>query len=244
MVGLIIVAVGTNGAFLIDLGRPERFWRVFLRPLSSWISRGVFLITSLLFFGVLSLAPHWVGVPWGTDSGLGRAFLGIGMAAALGVMMYTGFVLSYSPAIPFWNTSLLPILVVLYALMGSNAAIFAMAYTLSGLNMMLMEQVEIGLILTSLVMLFVYLTTVSYSTVAAKKSVAMLVRGELAGLFLGGVVLVGLLVPLGVALAIYWGEVSANVASPLLAVAGLVELGGGFIFRYCLLRAGVYLAPM
>lgn len=45
--GLLVVIFGTLLLFL-DLGRPERFWRAFFRPQSSWISRGCFFITFLV----------------------------------------------------------------------------------------------------------------------------------------------------------------------------------------------------
>src|SRR3990170_5734077 len=56
--GLVVVISGT-GLLLLDLGRPERFWRAFYRPQSSWISRGCFFITLLVAFGGLHLASQF-----------------------------------------------------------------------------------------------------------------------------------------------------------------------------------------
>jgi len=41
IVGYLIVVLGKNGAHLLYLGRPERFWRAAMRPDRSWIARGI-----------------------------------------------------------------------------------------------------------------------------------------------------------------------------------------------------------
>src|SRR3990172_2392993 len=50
--GLVALMVATL-FLLLDLGRPERFWRAFMRPRTSWISRGSIAITVLVALGGL-----------------------------------------------------------------------------------------------------------------------------------------------------------------------------------------------
>lgn len=61
LLGWLIIAIGKTGTHLAYLGHPERFWRGFLRPKSSWVSRGlIFIILFAIFGGVhLVLAFGW-----------------------------------------------------------------------------------------------------------------------------------------------------------------------------------------
>lgn len=242
ILGLIVGGIATAAAFVFDLGRKERFWRVMLRPGSSWLSRGIILIMAMVIFGVLYIAPQYAGgLPWSKSDSLGRTFQAISAVAALGVMMYSGFLLSYSSSIPFWNTTLLPVLFISYSFMGGIGSIFALNLALGGINIdfKTLEMVEISLILASFILIFVYILTMLYSTVAAKEAVSILLRGRLALHFLGGVIVLGLVIPSVIILSAFSGSAGSAAASAALVVAGICELTGGWLFRYCLLRVGV-----
>ena len=92
--GFLIVLVGKSAAHIIYLGRPWRFWRGFLQPGTSWISRGLFTVALFLVFAALQLAPtlplfNWL--PWTADNLVIQILVVI---AALALMAYTGFALS------------------------------------------------------------------------------------------------------------------------------------------------------
>ena len=76
----------------------------------------------------------------------------------------------------------------------------------------------------------------SVSRVGAREAVRRLTRGELAPIFWGVVILVGLAIPLGVALYAYFVGVPLGVT----AVTGLLVLIGALYFKYVVLKAGVY----
>ncbi len=101
-----VVAVGLGAlCLLLDLGHMERFWRAVSRPGTSWISRGIIIITLFLVLGVLWVAPFYVtALPWGEGTRLGQVLGALAAVFAFGVMLYGGFVMAYSPAIAFWNT--------------------------------------------------------------------------------------------------------------------------------------------
>ncbi|MBI2918590.1 MAG: polysulfide reductase NrfD [Chloroflexi bacterium] len=235
VVGLLVVAVGKGTAHLLYLGHPERAWRALMRPQTSWISRGLILVVVFVVFGTLSLVAG--------DSAVGDVFAGVAVAAALGVAVYSGFVLAYSPAISFWNTALLPLLFLLYSFLGGIALTFVLYpwhnQAVAGAREVL-ETAEVGLVLTALLFVVVYLATMFYGALPSRQAVRNLVRGRLATLFLLGVVGVGLLMPLAVALAVRFGGVEAATGAWLLVGSGLLELCGGLLFRYCLLRGGVF----
>lgn len=242
---IVIVVLGTCTALYFDLGRPDRVLRLFSQVGSSWISRGTLMISLFIVFGILSILPSfgWFSwLPWSAATALGQAIRALALLSAFGVMIYTGFVLSYSPSIPFWNTTLLPVIFVFYALMGGAAAVFSMIWTTREAERIaqMLGPIEILLIVATMVLLFSYVMTMSYSTVAARESVRMLLAGSLRWAFLGGVVVVGLIVPLALAAYTRVSGIDVSVAVAVLAVVGVLELFGGLLFRYSLLRAGVY----
>ncbi len=107
-----------------------------------------------------------------------------------------------------------------------------------GFNIKLLESVEIFLLSMAVIIVLTYLGTMYYATVGAKKAVQMLTGGPMAAVFLLGVVVVGMILPLIIAL--YFTLATGVVASSFLALAGILELIGGFTFRYALLRVGLY----
>lgn len=221
LVGIGVAGVGSSLAFFLDLGRKSQFWRVMLRPKTSWISRGIILLILFTLSGLLYLLTPT------------SVFLWIAVASALGVMMYSGFVLSYSPAIPFWNTPLLPILSILYALMGGIGLLFAMNSG-SG-SVASLETMQLGLAIIAAILIFAYLIGMSSSTLAARHATRTLVAGNLALAFWALVIIGGLVIPVSLTLLVR----AAGLNPGVLALAGLLELVGGFSFRYLLLKSGV-----
>lgn len=228
LIGIGVVALGKGSAHLLFLGHPERFWRAMMRPQSSWISRGILFLIGFLVFG---LAYYVVG---------GSVLLGLSAFFAFCLIMYTGFVMAASPAISFWNNPLLPLLFITAALW-SGASVAEVAHSLWGIDMNVGGLGVLGLVAGSaaVVVLFCYLVVNYYSTIAAKEAVLFLALGRLAWLFYGGVVVLGLVIPLAILVPAYLGEVPALA----LAVAGFSELAGSLCLRYALLRAGIF-API
>jgi formate-dependent nitrite reductase membrane component NrfD len=113
--GLMLLLIGTL-FLMLDLGRPGRFWRAFFRARTSWISRGCFFISALVLLGGLNILIELTV----SGSGMLTTMIRVGAgAAAVAVMIYTGFVLSPSAAIPF-GTRLLPDYFFAYSLLAGS----------------------------------------------------------------------------------------------------------------------------
>jgi formate-dependent nitrite reductase membrane component NrfD len=242
LLGWIAVALGAI-ALLVDLGRPDRFIRAYSQVGRSWISRGVVFTMIFLIFGILRMAPEWLtGLPWGGSTGLGTAIGIVATLGALGVMMYTGLLLSQSPSIPFWNTTLLPLLFTLYGFTCGAGVLLTLSPVLGGSAGSYRSAITVGVALlsTSLAFLWIYVLTMATSTVAARESVRILVKGGLSILFLVGVTVVGLVVPIILTASVYLAGSETATTSAAPVVAGILVLIGGYIFRYSVLKAGVY----
>ena len=113
-IGWLIVSIIKGGAHLIFLGRPIRAWRMVTRPQSSWISRGITFVLLFGLFGAIQMAfTYWA--PGGAGEVIFKVLAGI---MAFGVAIYTGFVLNSIKGVPFWNSSMLPILFILCGILG------------------------------------------------------------------------------------------------------------------------------
>ena len=232
LLSLLLVLAG--GVVLIsELGHPLRAWRAIFRPQSSWISRGVLCIALFVFTAVLSLAPALPALSWIPGTGNEQVAKISGWVAslcALFITLYPGFVLGASPSIPFWDTPLLPLVFFTQALMGASGVLLLVSASgsLAGLLPQIQSLAAI-LIAVNLATALVYLAAMGRSGASATESVNLLKRGGLGWTFGVGAVLVGMILPLLLVVL----SLSAFLASACI-------LSGGLLFRYCVLKAGVY----
>jgi len=235
-----IVLVGKSAAHMIYLGRPWRFWRGFLRPRTSWISRGLFAIALFVVAVALQLAPtlpqfYWL--PWTSHNLAIQIFAIIG---AVALMAYTGFALAVVKAIRSWNTGMMPVLFIAYSIMGGTGLALGMLSQIkSSIDVTSVETIALYLLIIGAMLLGIYLWSTYVTTREGKRSVFELIKGRVSPYFLVGVVALGLVIPLCV---VSFALVS-NVPPVVIAVTSACELIGGFFMRYSILKAGAY-APL
>ncbi|MDP6358458.1 MAG: dimethyl sulfoxide reductase anchor subunit [Planctomycetota bacterium] len=234
--GLLALATVLLGGtvLLIELGNPLRVWRTVYRPGTSWLSRGVLFVSLFLISGILSVAPAINEASWLPASGGGAAtgLKWIAGLCALMITLYPGFFLSANRAIPFWNTPLLPVLFFGFALLGGSGLVLLFSGLLETGLSAIMTLAAI-LIVVNLILVLVYLLAMGRSNAPARESVRLLNGLSLGWAFWIGVIAVGMVLPLIVAL-------SLQSAAP---AAGAAILFGGLLFRYCVLKAGVFVPP-
>lgn len=252
--GPIMVAVGAL-LLLIELGRPLRFWRGFLRPGNSMMSVGIILISVFIVLGFLhilfSLFPR-IGVKAGVLRWLGIVNAVIGV----GVILYTGLLLGLVKAVPFWNTPLLPLLFLVSALLCGLATVMLIVGLWRWVMPAQVGMEEVGesfrsliplvlvLVVVEVLMLFSHLLVMGGGQVTAAESARYLVGGGYATAFWVGLVVVGLLVPLGVVIWVVARrrEKVSGLLVDLTTLAAFCLLVGGLILRYAVVAAGASLA--
>ncbi len=245
-VGLLIVVIGKTAAHLVYLGQPARFYRLFLRPRTSWISRGLIFMVGFAIFAAAYLAPDigfdWV--PWTSETALGQALWVAAVLSASLVMVYDGFVLASCKSITSWNTALMPPLFFTYAIAGGVAMTFLTMTATGGeiLNQSTMTDLDAILLTTLFALVVIYIVNMATSTSTARESLRRLTATKLAIAFIGLAIVAGLLVPLTLT---YYDElaVGGTVASVLLAASSVLELAGDLSVRHSILRAGLH-APV
>ena len=244
-IGFLVATLGKGIAHLMYLGRPERFLRAFCRPKSSWISRGLISIVVFNVFGGLYLLPflsQWIGIKYAIVSEGSSIWLlskGISLFASFVLITYDGFLMSVNQSIPLWNTSILPILCLTYALLGGSTFVsFLHQYNMgnpSVLNIIYVHNIETFFVVFNMILIFTYVYTMYCSTIAAKKSAMLLIKGRYMFQFMGLTITVGLILILG--LLYYFNKSDLRYIIPAIVIA---ELIGDFTIKYVLLRAGVF----
>lgn len=245
LLSLAIVILLMGIPHLVYLGHPGRFWRIFVSGAAiktSWIARGMWGWLVFLVFGILYIAPSisWLSwLPWSSDQGLGTVMMYIASLAAIFGIIYPAFAMGQSPAIAFWNNPVLPVLFIVYGLIDGIDLTFVSLAVLGSnfdVNVKFLEQLEVMLLGLGAISIWAYLGVMSVSRVGAREAVRMMTRGELAPLFWGVVVLVGLVIPLAAGLYAFFVGLPLGIS----AVTGILALVGALYFKHTVLRAGVY----
>jgi formate-dependent nitrite reductase membrane component NrfD len=230
-VALALILVGGID-LLIELGSPLRAWRTVFRAGTSWLSRGACCVSLFIVAAALSVAPRLEFlspfVPLHNSLALQALGWFAGLCAVVIILYPAFFFRSTSRAVPFWNTPLLLLFFVSYAVLG-GAGVMLVLTPIVGAPAQI-ESLAVALIVLNAVMVAIHLADMQRAGGSAAESVRLLNRAPLSFLFWIGVVLIGMVLPLV--------ELLFLRSTPV--AAGAFILIGGFLFRYCLLKAGVY----
>jgi len=231
--GWLMIIVLKGGFHLAYLGKPLRFWRIILKPGTSWMSRGFIFMTLFIGFGAIQLLLSNSAPGTGVEVTF-KVLTGI---SAFLLVIYTGFVMNYVNGIPFWNSALLPLLFVLSGVLDGSGLIIAIGLFGGNVDIMAAETLSRILLIGTAVVIAVYLLSGAYMGPAGKDAVIRLVRGNLAPVLWIGVVACGIILPVVISVSTLFAH---EIASGLLLLGIAGETVGAFSLKYCILKAGVY----
>jgi formate-dependent nitrite reductase membrane component NrfD len=224
-------------SYMIHLTHPVRFWRMLMKPKTSWIARGfIFIMLFIGFTTVQLILSQWVPQATGAITAL-KVVAGV---FAFAQSIYTGFAVSYVNAIKVWNSAIVPILFVTCGISGGLAILLAVMMGQDSSQIVMLENIIRVVLIAFAVIVGVYLWNATYSSIAAKDAVVRLIGGALAPLFWIGVILFGIVVPVVISVTTYF---TGEAASGFLVTAVVCEIIGGLALRFAILKAGVY-APL
>jgi len=229
----LIIAVIKGSAHLIYLGKPLRFWRIVFRPQSSWLARGIIFVFMFVIFTAVQMGfTYWMP---GTAAEI--SFKVLAGLSALAVTVYTGFVLNTVKAVPFWNSTLLPLLFVLCGILGGFGLAVIIGLNGGNVDLTAAETGSRWLLVANALLIAIYLWSAANRETTGKKSVMEQMRGNLAPIFWIGIVVLGILIPVIIAFTSYF---ASEISSALLITGVVCEIIGGLALRYCVLKAGAY----
>jgi formate-dependent nitrite reductase membrane component NrfD len=234
LVALGLVLLGA-GVLLAELQHPRRAWRAISRPRTSWISRGVIFVGVFTVSATLAIVPALdVLSPLDVDRLGGKIVWVIAGVAAAAVAVYPGFVLSASPSIPAWHSSILPFLFFAYSVTGASGILLLFSPVDSWKSDVAgIDAVAAGLLGVTLLLIAVHVAILRLSGLATRETLRLLTCGSLGIVFRGGVITAGLVLPLVLLAFVPWA---------VFPLVGVLVLVGALLFRYSILRSGVYAA--
>lgn len=250
-----------------DVGRPDRLLVLATSAPTSYLVVGAWAV-AFCFVLALVAALLWRGLLPATLTAL-RIVSGLLLAVAVVVMAYTGLLLSDMASVPLWHSGWLPVLFMLSSL--SCGIALCVAFALLGRiadafrrTLRLLLRIDGALVVVEGAVLALWLLSVwaalppdgalTPTDEAAQASVALLLSGSGSVLFWGGLVALGLVVPLAIdgLAAFAMGRRAATSSSAvdrgpgvslaaqgaLLASAGCVLVGGACL-RAVVVAAGM-----
>jgi polysulfide reductase chain C len=257
-------------ALIFDLTKPFQFWWLFLTveytsPMSigSWLLTG-FSIISFVYFIL------WIPRPWRDLLRLPhhladlthfsawrplnrqeirlsrRVVAAIGAPLAIGVGMYTGILLGAIPARPMWNTPMIAQLFLMSAMSSGVATVLLVASLLRSHHLHserhFLVSFDAMLIVLEIFMVIPFFLHQSLSTWSSTQSLNLIMGGPYTLVFWGGVVLLGLLIPLAIEgfelFPVIWQEQAIKYSRLWGGLSAGLVLIGGFILRYVFVYAG------
>ncbi|NIR15415.1 MAG: DMSO reductase [Desulfobacterales bacterium] len=218
------------------LGKPLRSWRMLLRPASSEISRGMWVVLLFAIIGFLQALPVVVsGVPWSGDSSALKVIMGI-----LCILLIThGFsTMSVVRALPMWNSSMmLPLSLVSGIWVGSQTT--ELMLLIGGHDITVAEVWARWSLLSYMGALLVFLWGSLHSSETTRMSIKSILTGSSSATFFVGVVAIGILIPFVITLFV-WGNEPASLSGGLLFLRFACVLIGDLAMRYAIMKGALY----
>lgn len=229
----LVFAILTAVVLVIDLERPERFLYILIRPnWTSWLARGAFLLTGHSGLVTLWLACGWLG--WTTPLTLMAPLV---LLVALATTAYTGLLFAQGLARDLWQGSHQTIDLVAQAAIEGSAALL-LAAVVVGASAASLAALAWTLLIAAVVHLGI-LTLEHFlapsPTLHHELAVRAIRSGPYRKLFWFGALGLGGVLPI---LLIAGGAGLIGLSLPLLALAAVVALAGGFAWEYIWVEAG------
>ena len=241
-VGFPALLIGSV-CLMADLGSPTRALLAGMRPGSSWMARGFWIISVFMILAFAHLVLYQftnVGATEGGSALIAAIAIG-GIVFAVLTMAYTGILLAASKGIPFWRSGIVPVIFVISAMVtGHFTIMIGMALfgesslTLAALQTMAWEAA--ALVILEVLAIFFFLHE-AYKLPDPRESAERILRNRA---FVIGYFLLGLGAPLVLMLVLLFAMADSGAAAILgvASIGAVLGLIGGLILRQAVLACG------
>ena len=222
---------------LADLGQPTKAVLAGMKPGTSWIARGFWIIS---IFMIVAMIHTWLALFGNAGEGLLKIIAVIGIIFAVSTMAYTGILLGTSKGISFWRSGAVPVVFVISATVTGHFAIMiglVLFNPAGGLEALRPMAAEAAVLVVFEVLAIAFFLHSAWKHPDPRESVERLLSNTT---FIVGYVLGGLVAPLVLMLLLYLEMVGTD-AGTILTISGLgavLGLVGGLILRWGVLRFG------
>ncbi|MFH2002207.1 MAG: NrfD/PsrC family molybdoenzyme membrane anchor subunit [Planctomycetota bacterium] len=222
---------------LADLGSPGKFIFAGLKPGTSWIARGFWIISLFMLFSFIHLYTYDAATPGSTPAIVPI----LGIICAILTMAYTGILLGASKGIPFWRSGVVPVVFVISALVTGHFFIMLGmvifnegAATASQLTIMAAEAA--ALVVAEVLAIFFFLQA-AYRHPDARESAERIMKNRI---FVLGYFVLGLALPFLLMMILFYGmsESGMGAVGFVSFIGALLGLVGGLLLRQAVLICG------
>lgn len=237
-VSFVMMAIAAL-CLLLDLGRPQLAYLLFVRPTFSILSFGSFTLLASLLVGGFLTAANLLYLPF-VHARARKVAEVLCLVISLAMMAYTGVYVGWVEAVALWSGWTVPVLFTLSSLSAGLSTVFIVSAFVRDMSLLegwsqvfhRMHLVVLGLEIVALAVFVAF----AFANPFAHASLALLLDPEgLGAWFAVGLVGMGLLVPL--AFEAYLA-VSRRVLR-LLPVDVLCIMGG-LVLRFCVVWSGMH----
>ncbi len=223
-VGLTAAVLIGAGALLLvlELGRPFQSWRVFTNP-RALLTLGAWMMLSAIGCAVIYASFGLPWLPWSNWSWLRLVVAAAVLVLGAGISTYPGLFLGRMKGRGFWSGPGIVVLFLLSALTTGAAllSLIAVAASDAGIAAALPPVLAMLLVLQAVLWPVYLYVKVSGGTIHEARAARRWLRGDRAVAFWGGVLSLGLVVPL---LLLWVGSSIAFVLASLAILAGGVTM--------------------
>ncbi|MGD2123194.1 MAG: polysulfide reductase NrfD [Gemmatimonadota bacterium] len=232
-------ALMIGSAFLLlDLGSPTRAFLAGMKPRTSWIARGTWIITIFMILSFIHLLLHRSGS--GENSTAVTLVSVLGVVFAILTMAYTGILLGASKGVPFWRSGVVPVVFVVSAMVtGHFTVMLGVALFGDGsaaADPLRTMALEAAILVALEVLAIVFFLQAAFKLPDTRESAQRILRKRY---FVVGYFFMGLGVPL--VLMVYAAGMPSSAGTGGLSVimlGALLGLIGGLILRQGILVCG------
>ncbi len=226
ILGWLISLILGGGVHVLYLGNPFRAWRMLMKPQTSELSRGMWIIGIFAVAGFVQIV----------TSNFGPVFNVIMGILSLLIISHGFMTMNVIRALAAWSsTMVIPLSIISGVWIGCQMFQFMLA--VSGNQMA--QSFEIWsqiLLIVYFVCVLLYIWGTYHASETAEKSISLMLKGDLAKYFYGGVVLIGFMLPLLITLKMWDGDINAGLIFLRLALI----FAGDIAMRYIIMKSAMY----
>lgn len=236
LAGWLVSLVLGGFVHMAYLGNPMRGWRIFLRPATSELSRGMWAIFLFAVFGFFQVVPIVIpSLPWTGEGVVLKTIVGI---LAIAIMAHGFLTMNVVKALPMWNSSMM-IPLSLFSGVWVASQIVELGMLMGGSDITTAELWARWTLIGYMGVLLMYLFGTAQTSEAARVSIHGLLKGDGAARFYVGVLAVGIVIPLILTLVV-WGSDAGTPGGFTLFLRFVCVLIGDLTMRYSIMRNAVY----
>jgi len=241
-IGFPALAIGSI-CLLADLGQPAKAILAGMKPGTSWIARGFWIISIFMVLAFLHFGIHLFTEA--SQLPAGRTLLNViavlGIVFAVGTMAYTGILLSASKGIPFWRSGVVPVVFVVSALVTGHFTIMLGIALTSGSEAvpdpLQIMAFEAAVLVALEVLAIVFFLQGAFRLPDSRESAERILKNRM---FVLGYFVLGLGAPMVLMVMVHRTMAQGGTGN-VVALAGIgavLGLAGGLILRQAILVSG------